>query len=160
MLYDTTIPIYYVLSYLWFSAGAVILICGLIGLDTFFYSATFMLAGHCRIIQHRLAQQLRRRTNRTEYLRLRQLIVYHQTVLSVSQELVDLFAPILINQILFSSMHICVIAYQLTLSYPLVDTIRFVLFLVGLLFQCFVYCNGGSQLAVDVSVMDEMVLLT
>lgn len=119
-MYDIQSTPNYELTYLWFAHGTYACVVGSTGIDTLFYASAFNLCGHFRIIQSRAKRIIFERTcpdSKRVLLseELRDLIKYHKTVMDLCNQLLTNFRPIIFTQIFFSSLNICVIAYQLTL---------------------------------------------
>lgn len=91
-----------------------------VGIDTLFYACVCNIVGHLQILQHRFSSvQLHDKTNRslrpTLSREFRNMIVYHNKIISLADSLSDVYQPIMLMQFLITSLLLCVIAYQLTL---------------------------------------------
>lgn len=82
-------------------------------IDTLFYAGAFNLGAHFRVIQQR-AMRIRYGTGR-HASDFRDLIIYHQNIIDLTEYLTQTFQPILLVHFTVSSVQICAIAYQLSL---------------------------------------------
>lgn len=74
----------------------------------------------------------------------------HQAIISLAEELIELFKPLILVQFFISSMALCGMGVQLTLSDSIVKQIIALNFGFAMMIQLFIYCFGG-QLILDKS---------
>ncbi|XP_065364130.1 odorant receptor 82a [Calliphora vicina] len=118
--------------------------------DGLFVSFAINLVSHLKILQKSIEDNKFVKSDEELHSDLKSYIEYHNLILSLYNELRDIYSPIVFGQFLMTSLQVCVIVYQLVTH---MDTILVLIinctFLTSILLQLFIYCYGGEILKLE-----------
>ncbi|XP_023292433.2 odorant receptor 82a [Lucilia cuprina] len=118
--------------------------------DGLFVSFAINLVSHLKILQKSIENNTFLKSDEELHKDLKSYIEYHNLILSLYNELRDIYSPIVFGQFLMTSLQVCVIVYQMVTH---MDTILVLIinctFLTSILLQLFIYCYGGEILKLE-----------
>lgn len=81
--------------------------------DGLFVSFAINLVSHLKILQKSIEDNKFLKSDEELHSDLKSYIVYHNLILSLYNELRDIYSPIVFGQFLMTSLQVCVIVYQM-----------------------------------------------
>jgi hypothetical protein len=115
-----------------------------VGVDSFFYCSCSNLSAHFEILSESYDGDKKK------------FIEKHQTILSLTEELNDIFKPVVFIQFLISSTLLCVLGFQLVMLQGIKERIVVVTFAMAVIIQLFIYAYGGQIVDTSESVADDL----
>uniref|UniRef100_A0A182T790 Odorant receptor n=1 Tax=Anopheles maculatus TaxID=74869 RepID=A0A182T790_9DIPT len=112
--------------------------------DSSFGTFSSCLVAHFVIVQERF-ESLQFGAGNSQH-HLGQLIEYHKHILHVSDRVIDAYKNVILNQLLISSILLCMLGFQLVLSAGTSIMVVYVAYGTAIIIQVTYYCYYGSQL--------------
>jgi gustatory receptor len=140
--YDKYDPFWYNFTTLWYLLCFVFFVCGLLGTDLIFRSFTTVISMQFDILSMKLDKLKTSDDKET----LKELMEHHEKVLKMSKDLEEIFSPSILFNFVTSSLLICLVCYEVSITTSIELLIKFSVFLVTALLQVLILCHCGQML--------------
>nr|AID61224.1 odorant receptor [Calliphora stygia] len=140
----------YEIAYIYTGLVTLAVVMYAVATDGLFVSFAINLVSHLKILQKSIEENTFLKSDEELHGDLKSYIEYHNLILSLYNELREIYSPIVFGQFLMTSLQVCVIVYQMVTH---MDTILVLIinitFLTSILLQLFIYCYGGEILKLE-----------
>ncbi|XP_035904929.1 odorant receptor 82a-like [Anopheles stephensi] len=140
--FDVKHPVTFTIFFVWCSVAIFWVVLDCVACDSSFGTFSSCLVAHFVIIQDRF-ESLQFGTGNSA---LGQLIEYHKHILHVSDRVIDAYKNVILNQLLISSILLCMLGFQLVISAGTSIMVVYVAYGTAIIIQVTYYCYYGSQL--------------
>jgi hypothetical protein len=140
--YDKYEPFWYNFTVMWYLLCFVCFVCGLLGADLIIRGFVTLISMQFDILSMRL-QKLKPSDDKET---LKQLIEHHEKLLKMSKDLEEIFAPSILFNFVTSSLFICLVCYEVSITTNIELLMKFSVFLVAALLQVLMLCYYGQKL--------------
>uniref|UniRef100_A0A182IK78 Uncharacterized protein n=1 Tax=Anopheles atroparvus TaxID=41427 RepID=A0A182IK78_ANOAO len=140
--FDTTHPVTFTVLFVWCAIAIFWVVLDCVACDATFGTFSSCLVAHFVILQRRFAR-IRFVEGRGP---LGALIEYHKHILGIAARVMDAYRGVILNQLLISSVLLCMLGFQLVLSAGSSLMVVYVAYGTAITIQVTYYCYYGSQL--------------
>ncbi|XP_049297186.1 odorant receptor 47a-like [Anopheles funestus] len=142
--FDVKHPVTFTIFFVWCSVAIFWVVLDCVACDASFGTFSSCLVAHFVIIQERFENlQFGMVGNGRQ---LGKLIEYHKYILHLSDRVIDAYKTVILNQLLISSMLLCMLGFQLVISAGTTIMVVYVAYGTAITIQVTYYCYYGSQL--------------
>ncbi|KFB48435.1 AGAP004974-PA-like protein [Anopheles sinensis] len=141
--FDATHPVTFTVLFVWCSIAIFWVVLDCVACDATFGTFSSCLVAHFVIIQRRFE---RIRFDQAPHAPLGALIEYHKHILNIADRVIDAYRNVILNQLLISSVLLCMLGFQLVLSAGSSLVVVYVAYGTAIVIQVTYYCYYGSQL--------------
>uniref|UniRef100_A0A182N1X3 Uncharacterized protein n=1 Tax=Anopheles dirus TaxID=7168 RepID=A0A182N1X3_9DIPT len=135
-------PVTFTIFFVWCSVAIFWVVLDCVACDSSFGTFSSCLVAHFVIIQQRF-ENLKFDRPSSE---LGMLIEYHKHILRVSDRVINAYKNVILNQLLISSMLLCMLGFQLVISTGTSIVVVYFAYGTAITIQVTYYCYYGSQL--------------
>ncbi|XP_052834974.1 putative odorant receptor 98b [Drosophila gunungcola] len=142
--WDNTHILNYLISYMWNVCAALGVALPTVCVDTLFSSLTHNLSALFKISQHKMLN-FKGRSPRETHENLVHVFQLYDECLDLGHSLNGYFRPLIFAQFVASSLHLCVLCYQLSANLLQPAMLFYAAFTAAILGQVSIYCFCGSS---------------
>ncbi|XP_041769573.1 odorant receptor 47a-like [Anopheles merus] len=140
--FDVKHPVTFTIFFVWCSVAIFWVVLDCVACDSTFGTFSSCLVAHFVIIQERF-EGLRFDDGNRE---LKKLIEHHKYILRISDRVINAYKNVILNQLLISSVLLCMLGFQLVISVGTNIMVVYVAYGMAITIQVTYYCYYGSQL--------------
>ncbi|XP_053663962.1 odorant receptor 82a-like [Anopheles marshallii] len=140
---DMKHPVTFTIFFVWCSVAIFWVVLDCVACDATFGTFSSCLVAHFAIIQHRF-ENLQFDTAGNGQLGM--LIEYHKHILHLADRVIGAYKHVILNQLLISSILLCMLGFQLVISAGTTIMVVYVAYGTAITIQVTYYCYYGSQL--------------
>ncbi|XP_035775950.1 odorant receptor 47a-like [Anopheles albimanus] len=141
--FDIQHPVTFSVFFIWCSVGIVWVVLESVASDSSFGTLCSSVLAHFVIIQRRFEGL---GTVEKDFASVGALIRYHQYVLCLAKRIVGAYRYIIFNQLLISSILLCMLGFQLVISAGTSIMVVYMVYSLAIIIQITYYCYYGSML--------------
>uniref|UniRef100_A0A182PGB0 Uncharacterized protein n=1 Tax=Anopheles epiroticus TaxID=199890 RepID=A0A182PGB0_9DIPT len=151
--FDVKQPVTFTIFFVWCSVAIFWVVLDCVACDSSFGTFSSCLVAHFVVIQQRFEELQFDDRNR----QLVKLIEYHKHILHMSDRVINAYKNVILNQLLISSLLLCMLGFQLVLSAGTSIMVVYVAYGTAITIQVTYYCYYGSQLYHESSLVHDAV---
>uniref|UniRef100_A0A182MBK2 Odorant receptor n=1 Tax=Anopheles culicifacies TaxID=139723 RepID=A0A182MBK2_9DIPT len=152
--FDVKHPVTFTIFFVWCSVAIFWVVLDCVACDSSFGTFSSCLVAHFVIIQERFEQLQFDSVGNSE---LGKLIEYHKRILHLADRVIDAYKNVILNQLLISSILLCMLGFQLVISTGTSIMVVYVAYGTAITIQVTYYCYYGSQLYHESTLVHEAV---